>query len=116
VDHDDLRFRSWAEVTVYKELKIRNVLFFPNPAAVFGTTGTEYGARAERREPDFLICLKGKWGVLEINGDDFHSGIVRTTQDHERARLFQKYGVYFIQAYSADQCKRDAVGVVDEFL
>jgi hypothetical protein len=114
--HDELRFRSKGEIAIYDEMKQRNVLFFPNPAAVFGTTAVEYGDKVDKREPDFLVCYKGKWGILEINGDDFHSGIAKTTKDHQRARRFNHYGVFFIQAYSADQCKSDAVGVVDEFL
>jgi hypothetical protein len=114
--HDELRFRSKGEIAIYEELKRRDVLFLPNPAAVFGTSALEYGAILKRREPDFLICLKGKWGILEINGDDFHSGIVKTTKDHERARSFQHYGVFFIQAYDLQSCKSDPVGVVDEFL
>jgi hypothetical protein len=67
-------------------------------------------------EPDFLICYKGKWGILEINGEDFHSGIVKTTKDHERARRFKHYGLLFIEAYDYTKCRSDPVGVVDEFL
>lgn len=114
--HDELRFRSKGEIFIYEELKRRNVLFFPNPAAILGTTGVEYGEKVEKKEPDFLICQKGKWGILEISSDDFHTGVVKTTKDHERARRFNHYGVSFIQAYDLDKCKNDSVGVVDEFL
>jgi hypothetical protein len=114
--HDDLRFRSKGEMAIYEELKRRDVLFLPNPAAVFGTSALEYGAKVERREPDFLICFRGKWGILEINSDDFHSGIVKTSKDHERARRFNHYGLFFVQAYDLHKCKTDPVGVVDEFL
>jgi hypothetical protein len=116
IAHDDLRFRSRGEVAIYDELKRRNVLFFPNPAAVLGTTQAEWGKKVEKREPDFLICYKGKWGILEINGDDFHTGIVQTAKDHDRARLFNHYGVFFIQAYPLERCKKQASDVVDEFL
>jgi hypothetical protein len=116
IPHDGLRFRSKGEIAIYEELKRRNVLFFPNPAAVLGTVGTEFGARVAKKEPDFLICYKGKWGILEINGDDYHNGVVQTARDHDRARQFQHYGVFFIQAYDLNRCKKDPMGVVDEFL
>jgi hypothetical protein len=114
--HDELWFRSKGEVAIYDELKQRDVLFFPNPAAVLGTSGAEYGQQVKKLEPDFLICCKGKLGILEINGDSFHSGLVKTTKDHDRARLFNCYGVYFVQAYDSERCKNDPVGVIDEFL
>jgi hypothetical protein len=114
--HDELRFRSRGEVAIYDELKQRDVLFFPNPAAVLGTSGREYGEKVEKKEPDFLICYKGKWGILEINGDEFHSGVVKTAKDHERARRFNHYGLYFVQAFTLEQCKNDPSGVLDEFL
>ena len=114
--HDGLRFRSRGEIAIYDELKQRSVLFFPNPAAVMGTVGTEFGAKVAKKEPDFLICYKGKWGILEINGDDFHSGVVQTAKDHDRARQFQHYGVFFIQAFALNRCKNDPCAVVDEFL
>jgi hypothetical protein len=114
--HDELRFRSKAEVAIYEELKRRDVLIFPNPAAVLGVSASEYGVAVEKREPDLLVCFRGKWGILEVNHDDFHSGIVTTNKEHERARKFQHYGVFFIQAYDYDKCRADPVGVVDEFL
>jgi hypothetical protein len=114
--HDRLRFRSKGETSIYDELKQRNVLFFPNAAAVLGTSGTEYGEKVQKLEPDFLICYKGKWGILEINGDDFHSGVIKTAKDHDRARRFNHYGLYFIQAFPLDRCKNNPSEVVDEFL
>jgi hypothetical protein len=99
-----------------QELKQRDVLFFPNPAAVLGTTAGEYGAKVEKKEPDFLICYRGKWGILEVNGDEFHTRVVQTAKDHDRARRFNHYGLFFVQAFTLERCKRDPVGVVDEFL
>ena len=63
--HDELRFRSKAEIAIYDELKRRDVLFFPNPGRRPGASASEYGAAVAKREPDFLICYKGKWGILE---------------------------------------------------
>jgi hypothetical protein len=60
IAHDDLRFRSPAEIAIYDELSRRPLLFFPNAAAVLG------GAKKVKREPDFLICQEGKWGILGL--------------------------------------------------
>jgi hypothetical protein len=95
IRHDDLRFRSRGEVAIYEELKCRNVLFFPNPAAVLGKPRGS-GGKVVKKEPDFLICYKGKWGCLEIDGDEFHSGPIATAKDHDRARLLQHYGLFFV--------------------
>src|SRR4029079_18405884 len=64
IEHDGLRFRSRTEVRIYDELRRRNILSFPNATAVLGGRGI-------KREPDFLVCQDGKWGILEIMGDRF---------------------------------------------
>ena len=107
ITHDGLRFRSRAEIAIYDELKSRKVLFFPNAAAVLG------GTQLAPREPDFLICNDGKWGILEVNGPCHDTTAVK---DHNRGRLFQLHGLLCFQCYDADRCQSDAKGVVDEFL
>jgi hypothetical protein len=107
--HDELRFRSPAEVAVYEELKTRKILFFPNAAAVLG------GAKSEKREPDFLICHRGTWGVLEVTGETYHTP-TNAPKDHARARLFQKHGLLCVQFYPAKRCESEPGKVVDEFL
>jgi len=114
ITHDELRFRSHAEIAIYNELKRRNVLFFPNPAAVFGSATNP--DMVQKREPDFLICDNGKWGILEVNGEPYHSGPVTTAKDHERFRLFQRHGLFFTQAYDANPCRNDPAKVVGDFL
>jgi hypothetical protein len=111
--HDELRFRSKAEVCIYDELKRRNVLIFPNPAAVLGRQEPE---QYEMREPDFLICHRGKWGILEVAGEPYHSGSIATAKDHDRARLFQRYGLVFVQVYDSKKCEQYSAEVVDNFL
>jgi hypothetical protein len=106
VNHDDLRFRSPAEVSVYTELKKRRLLFFPNAAAVLGPTST-------KREPDFLICYKGRWGVLEVMGETYHTNAVK---DHDRARLFKEHGLLCIEFFPAKRCETEPAIVVNEFL
>ncbi|HYT92118.1 MAG TPA: hypothetical protein VEL76_25610 [Gemmataceae bacterium] len=107
IKHDELNFRSPAEIAVYDELKTRHLLFFPNAAAVLG------GDKPENREPDFLICDKGKWGILEVMGDTYHKNAAK---DHARARLFKTHGVTCIEFFSADECGSQPIAVVDRFL
>jgi hypothetical protein len=108
ITHDELRFRSLAEVALYNELKKRQVLFFPNPAAVLGGTG-------EKREPDFLICHQGKWGILEVMGETYHTS-QNAVKDHGRARLFKQHGLLCIEFYPAVICQSEPARVVDSFL
>lgn len=106
IEHDGLRFRSKTETRIYDALKKRAVLFFANATAVLGSKG-------EKKEPDFLICADGKWGVLEVMGEMFHPS---ATRDHERARGLKDYGLVCIEFYDASRCYRDPDGVVDDFL
>src|SRR5262245_38184621 len=41
---------------------------------VRSVTGLKPGAneRSQNREVDFLVCYKGKWGILEGDGEAFH--------------------------------------------
>ena len=63
--HDHLYFRSQTEIRIYDVMKKKPVLFFANATAVLGGKG-------ERREPDFLVCKDGKWGILEVMGEPYH--------------------------------------------
>lgn len=113
ITHDELRFRSRAEIAIHDELKKRDLLFFPNPAAILGRPDPE---RYTKREPDFLICCNGRWGILEVSGEPWHSGAISTAKDHDRSRLFQRYGLLCIQHFDSDRCKYSAANIVDEFL
>jgi hypothetical protein len=110
LDHDGLRFRSLAEIQIYEALKGRHVLFFPNPAAVLGGRDKE-----GKKEPDFLVCLDGRWGLLEVMGETFHPSAT-APRDHERARLFKDYGLVVVEFYAAARCLREADAVVEDFL
>ena len=109
ITHDELRFRSPPEIAIYDELKRRPLLFFPNCAAVLG------GAKAEKREPDFLICDKGHWGILEVMGETYHTNL-NAVKDHDRARLFKDHALLCIEFYPAQRCTSDPKAVVDAFL
>jgi hypothetical protein len=110
LEHDGLRFRSFAEIQIYEALKVRPVLFFPNAAAVLG--GRE---KEGKKEPDFLVCLGGRWGVLEVMGEPYHPGAT-AFKDHERARLFKDYGLAVVEFYDASRCSRQPEAVVEDFL
>ncbi|MBE9213824.1 hypothetical protein IQ247_14315 [Plectonema cf. radiosum LEGE 06105] len=108
IEHDGLRFRSSTEIKVYKALEKRNVLLFPNATAVLGGKGV-------KREPDSLVCQNGKWGILEVMGDQYHSSNT-AMRDHNRARLFKDYGLFCIEFYDATRCYEKPDEVVDNFL
>jgi hypothetical protein len=108
IEHDGLRFRSPAEIAIYDELKKRKLVFLPNAAAVFGCAGM-------KKEPDFLICSKGRWGILEVMGKEHHNETT-AVKDHERARLFKEHGIICIEFFPGGRCLLKSSDVVDEFL
>jgi hypothetical protein len=108
IEHDELRFRSPAEVAIYDELKKRKLLICPNPAAVLGGSGL-------KREPDFLIFDKGKCGILEVMGKQYHNETT-TVKEHERGRLFKEHGILWFECFSGAKCLFNPAAVVDEFL
>ncbi|WP_437728068.1 hypothetical protein [Sorangium sp. So ce861] len=107
-EHDGLHFRSKTEIKIYDALKKRAVLFFANATAVLG-------GKSEKREPDFLVCEGGKWGILEVMGEQYHPAAT-AMKDHDRARLFKDYGIVVIEFYEASRCYNRPEEVVDDFL
>jgi hypothetical protein len=110
IEHDGLRFRSKTEIKIYDALKKRKILFFPLAAAVFGGQKSDY-----HREPDFVICSEGKWGILEVMGDWYHTSTT-AVKDHERGRLFNDHRIHCIHFYDATRCYNKPDEVVDDFL
>jgi hypothetical protein len=106
----NLRFRSASEVKVAEALERAGVLFLPNCRARLGPV-----KERKNREADFLVCLDGKWGILEVDGEPFHPPS-RTVHDHDRDRLFQSHGILIVQHFDAERCYKDADVVVREFL
>ena len=106
---ENLRFRSHTEIRIAQALDRRKVLFLPNCAARLGFS------QRQNREADFLVCDKGKWGILEVDSPDSHPP-ARTVEDHERARLFQAHGILLVQHFDGGECFENADGVVDKFL
>jgi hypothetical protein len=106
---NNLRFRSQTEIRIAEALERKKVLFLPNCVARLGFR------ERQNREPDFLVCCEGQWGVLQIDGEPFHPP-TRTTEDHERDRIFLAHGVSLVQHFDAGDCWEDAEGVVEKFL
>lgn len=106
----NLRFRSKQEALVAQALDKFFVLFLPNCKARLG-----YPDNKENREPDFLVCHKGKWGILEIDHEETHP-VTRTAQDHKRDRLFKTHGIRVIEHYENVNSLERAYEVVREFL
>lgn len=104
-----LRFRSLSEMMIAKALDRAGALFFPNCRARLGQQ------KRGNLEPDFLVCHKGVWGILEVDGEPFHPP-TRTVHDHERDRPFLRHGVKLVQHFDATHCRNDPDGVVAEFL
>lgn len=105
-----LRFRSESELRVAQALERAGVLFLPNCKARVGPS-----LGRVTREPDFLICSQGRWGILEVDGEPFHPP-ERTAQEHERDRLFKQQGVRIVEHFDAARCFTMPDVVVREFL
>jgi hypothetical protein len=109
---NNLRFGSESEVRIAQALDRAKVLFFPNCRARLNTAD---GNGRENREPDFLVCFEGKWGIIEVDGAPFHPPS-RTVHDHERDRLFKNYGIRTVEHFDSGQCLGDPDYVVRKFL
>jgi hypothetical protein len=107
---NNLKFRSQGEVRIAEALDRAAVLFLPNCSVRLGLVGTR-----RNREPDFLICHEGRWGVLQVDGEPFHPP-ARTVHEHEQDRLFHNHGIVLVQHYDATRCYEHSDEVVNEFL
>jgi hypothetical protein len=105
---NNLRFRSNSEIKIAETLDKTGILFFPNCMARLGPVGER-----KNKEADFLICYQGKWGILEVDGEAYHS---TAAKDHERDRFFRAYGIRVIERYTAAQCYNNPEGVIREFI
>jgi hypothetical protein len=106
--YEGLSFRSKTEIKLYEALLKRGLLVLPLPLAVLGR-------QRRYKEPDFVVCYKGKCGILEIHGDKWHPPET-AAQEHERRREFINLGVNIFEIFAADRCWRDPEGVVNDFL
>lgn len=107
---NNLRFRSESERRIAAALDQSGVLYLPNCKARLGLTDAR-----RNREPDFLVCQDGKWGILEVDGEPFHPAS-RTVEDHERDRLFKAHGIRVVEHFDATKCYEAPQAVVKKFL
>jgi hypothetical protein len=107
---NNLRFRSVTEVKIAEALDRAGVMFFP-----LCKGRVTKGKFRVNREPDFLVCYQGKWGILEVDGEPWHPPS-RTVEDHERDRLFREHGVKIVEHFDAKQCYNVPDLVVKRFL
>jgi hypothetical protein len=106
--YNEMKFGSQTEIRIAQEFESRGVLFFPLPLAVRAETGSFY---KDHREPDFLVCDDGTWGILEVS---YHPD--RYEKDVEKDAWFKKSGILCVQHYPAERCYENPAQVVDEFL
>ncbi len=109
LEWNHLRFRTVGEVRIAEALDAAGVLFLPNCRARLGEKNSR-----ENREPDFLICYRGKWGILEIDGRSHTPS--RTVDDHDRDRLFKLHGIRVVEHFDDAECFENAKQVVAKFL
>ena len=104
-----MEFRSMSERRIAEALERANVCYFPNPRGRVGVT-------AEHRKTlvaDFIISDDGKWGILEVDGEDYHHSAAR---DHSRDRLFREHGRTVVEHFDASECWQFPDHVVATFL
>jgi hypothetical protein len=105
--HEGLYFRSKTEIKIYNELVNRGLLVIPLCVTVLG-------AHNNYKEPDFIVCKDGKWGILEVNGS-FHTPLT-SAEEFERRRKFTSLGVRVYEIFDAKRCYNETARVVDEFI
>jgi hypothetical protein len=104
----DMRFNSPPERAIAEALERMGVMYLPNCLVRVGNPNNQ-----ETFFPDFLICHRGKWGILEVDGQTYHSGTA--TQDYERMRKLIRDLNYF-DRFPAKRCMEAPDQVVKEFL
>lgn len=107
---EDLHFNSSAETALEQELEKAHVLFIPKANVRLGDA--EPNLR-ETRCADFLVCANGKWGLLGIDTGQETLGAAQFSQ---RQRQLRGYGIQVIEHYTAENCLKDAPGIIREFL
>lgn len=103
--YNSMGFRSKTEVRICQALEQSGALLFPLPLADY---------KGDKKEPDFLVSFKGKWGILEVAGKPYHPPS-RAAEDHERARWFEHKGIR-VHIFDAERCYNHPKQVVTEFL
>jgi uncharacterized protein YjbI with pentapeptide repeats len=113
-----LRFRSEPELEIAKVLDEMGIMYFPNAS---GRVMSDKGMTT--REVDFLICWRGKWGILECDSEILHlvnsikkGKLPSAASDHKRDNDFNRHGQWFIKRFTAEECRKNSHQVVTQFL
>lgn len=113
-----LRFRSKAELEIAKVLDEMGVMYFPTAS---GRVMSE--DKMVTREVDFLVCSRGKWGILECDGEIWHlvnsikkGKLPSAASDHKRDNDFNRHGQWFIKRFTAEDCEKIPHKVARQFL
>ena len=101
-------FRSKTEIKIAEALDRTGVLFYPNSKARLNKADLRVN-----KESDFLVFHSGKFGILEVDGRNYHQ---IAADDHERDRLFKRHGIRVIERFDATRCWNEPEQVVQEFL
>ncbi|MBD2625446.1 pentapeptide repeat-containing protein [Trichormus variabilis] len=104
-----LKFKSQTEIKIAQALERAGVLFFPNCLARLNTVSGR-----GNKEPDFLICYNGQWGILEVDGPH-HDTPEQRFKDEETDQIFKKNGIKVVERFDADRCYDNPDEVVQEF-
>ncbi len=64
---ENLRFRSTPEMKIAEALDRAGVFFLPNCRGRLNED-----QKRVNKEPDFIVCDAGKWGILEVDGGLSH--------------------------------------------
>ncbi|HEX2906827.1 MAG TPA: hypothetical protein VHO69_08205 [Phototrophicaceae bacterium] len=106
-----MRFNSKGEIAIAQALERLGVMYFPNCLARVGSRDNR-----QTRFPDFLVCYRGKWGILEIDGATYHTPS-SATDDHERRRQIEQHGgISYFDRFKHSRCVNEPDKVVKEFL
>lgn len=108
-NHNGNGYRSKTEIKISDALESEGCLFYPNNACRIKDNNGQY----INKESDFLICHKGNWGILEVDGEMWHTSAAK---DHARDDLFNAHGIWFIKHYPASECWESPNKVVRHFL
>lgn len=110
IEWKGMKFRSISEKRIAEALEKTGAIFFPNCMARILTHKGRQNV-----EPDFLVCVNGKWGILEVDGEPYHPAS-RSCEDHERDRIFRINGIFLIERFDARDCFNNPERVVSRFL
>lgn len=105
-----IRFRSESELRIAQALDRAGVLFLPSALARLGPPSAR-----QNREADFLVCVDGVWGILEVDGVPFHPD-AQQEMDSAHDLLFMQHGIGIVRHFDAVRCFATPEQVVAEFL